>query len=113
MTVRPLSASLDAKVFAALGDPTRLRLVERLHQASELSTSDLAEGGTLTRQAVTKHLEVLQDAGWVRGERRGRERLWSLEPAPLRDVASWVEARRQEWEARFDRLQAWLDQGGT
>lgn len=102
-TVRP-----DPRLFAALGDETRLRLVDRLRAMPALSTSALASGTSITRQAVTKHLEVLADVGLVSDVRRGRERIWSLEAAPLRDVAAWVEAFRAIWEARFDRLDTFL-----
>lgn len=97
-------------VFSALGDATRLRLVERLREAEALSTSALAEGTPLTRQAVTKHLEVLAGAGLVRDVRRGRERLWSLDARPLAEVAGWVERYRAIWEARMDRLDDYLKQ---
>lgn len=62
----------------------------------------------MTRQALTKHLEVLADAGLVRDYRRGRERVWALEAAPLREVAEWLEQYRVLWEERLDRLEAFL-----
>lgn len=101
-------AAPTLRVFAALGDPTRLRIVERLHEVPELSIHGLTEGTSLTRQAVTKHLRVLAAAGLVRDVRRGRERMWALDGAPLRDVAAWVETYRRHWEDRFDRLDAFL-----
>lgn len=98
----------DPRLFAALGDDTRLRLLDRLRAFPELSTSSLASGTDLTRQAVTKHLEVLAQVGLVRDTRRGRERVWRLDAAPLRGVAAWAEAYRDAWEGRFDRLEAYL-----
>lgn len=98
----------DPRLFAALSDPTRLALVERLRGRPPQSTSALAGGTELTRQAVTKHLEVLRDADLVRDERVGRERCWSLHAAPLRQLADWSAEVRREWEARFDRLEAFL-----
>src|SRR5215208_3626562 len=77
-----------APVFAALGDETRLALVARLCEGGPWSIARLTDGCNVTRQAVTKHLHVLADAGLVRDARRGRERLWELEPDKL------VEARR-------------------
>ena len=75
------SLSADAApVFAALGDETRLRLVARLSSEGPLSIAQLTRGGQVTRQAVTKHLHVLADAGVARSRRRGRERIWELEP---------------------------------
>lgn len=98
----------DPKVFAALGDETRLKLIERLHREPELSISALAANTALTRQAVTKHLNVLAEAGLVRDVRRGRERLWRIDGAPLREVAGWVETYREHWEERLDRLDGYL-----
>src|SRR5258705_7923524 len=72
-----------APLFAALGDRTRLALLARLSGGSPLSISRLSEGSPVTRQAITKHLRVLQSAGLVRGERSGRERLFRLAPVPL------------------------------
>ena len=67
-------------VFAALGDPTRLAIVARLCGSGPQSTKRLTTGSAVTRQAVTKHLRVLSGAGLVRGVRRGRERIWEIEP---------------------------------
>ena len=74
-----------APVFAALGDETRLRIVSRLVDGRARSITALAAGEPVTRQAITKHLRVLQDAGLVRSERRGREQLWELERARLEE----------------------------
>ncbi|HVY44431.1 MAG TPA: metalloregulator ArsR/SmtB family transcription factor, partial [Minicystis sp.] len=67
-------------MFAALGDATRLAVVARLCDGGPASIARLAEGATVTRQAVTKHLRVLEQAGLVRSERAGRETVWELEP---------------------------------
>src|SRR5260370_7788454 len=72
-----------APVFAALGDPTRLRVVARLCVDGPLSITRLSEGAEVTRQAITKHLHVLANAGLVRDHRHGRERIWELEPSRL------------------------------
>lgn len=100
--------SPDPQVFAALGDATRLTLVQRLVGEPALSTTALAAGTGLSRQAVRKHLGVLLEAGLVRHRREGRERLWSLHPTPLDDVRDWASAIRRQWEERFDRLEAFL-----
>lgn len=76
----------SAPVFAALGDPTRLMLLARLGR-EERSLSALAEGAGMSRQAVTKHLDVLARAGLVHSRRRGRECRYSATPAPLRDAS--------------------------
>jgi DNA-binding transcriptional ArsR family regulator len=73
----------SALLFAALGDPTRLRLVSRLCEGGPLSIARLTAGSRLTRQAITKHLRVLKGAGLVRSRRRGRESLWQLEQRRL------------------------------
>lgn len=97
-----------AQLFAALADETRLSLVSRLLTTRSLSTTQLAEGTGLTRQAVRKHLGVLAEAGLVHDRRVGRERRWSLDPAPLEEVSQWLDAVRRQWEARLDRLDAFL-----
>src|SRR5687768_10533868 len=74
-----------AALFAALGDETRLTLVSRLSIGGPLSISRLTAGVEVSRQAVTKHLDVLSDAGLVRGARRGREKVWQLHPGALQD----------------------------
>lgn len=98
----------EPRVFAALGDPTRLRILERLRAVEDLSISELTEGTDLTRQAVTRHLEVLAEAGLVTDVRSGRERRWACRPEPLAAIAAWAEDYRRQWEQRFDRLEAWL-----
>ncbi len=98
----------NVQVFAALADATRLRLVERLRRAPGQSTSALGAGEPISRQAITKHLEVLAEAGLVRATRAGRERLWQLDPTPLQPVEAWITALSAEWESRFDRLEAFL-----
>lgn len=94
----------SARVFAALGDETRLRLVRRLSSGGPLSIHRLTEGSALTRQAVTKHLLVLARAGLVQGSRRGRERLWRLEPDPLAAARQWLDAVSARWDAALERL---------
>lgn len=98
----------DPLVFAALGDATRLALFDRLHQAGPLSTTQLAAGVDMSRQAVRKHLGVLAAAGLVHDRRLGRERRWSVDPEPLADAREWMDRIRVQWEARLDRLDAFL-----
>lgn len=97
----------NASVFAALGDPTRLMLLDRLGR-EERSLSALAEGAGMSRQAITKHLDVLARAGLVNSQRRGRECLFAATPGPLREAADWLLAYRQQWEEAFDRLDDYL-----
>jgi DNA-binding transcriptional ArsR family regulator len=97
-------------VFAALGDDVRLRLVERLRGGQALSIAALTADSGLTRQAIRKHLGVLERAGLVQELRQGREHQFRVDPAPLQAVADWAEAYRRDWEDRFDRLDAFLKQ---
>lgn len=101
----------DPEVFAALGDSTRLSLFALLAEGPPRSTTALAAETEITRQGVRKHLDVLADAGLVHGVREGRERLWSADPRPLHAVSAWLEGFRAVWEGRFDRLQAFLEEG--
>ena len=93
-----------APVFAALGDETRLRLVSRLSTGGPLSITTLAAGLPMTRQAITKHLRVMEAAGLVRAEVRGRESLWRLEERRLALAARHLRAISSEWDARLGRL---------
>jgi DNA-binding transcriptional ArsR family regulator len=95
------------QVFHALGDPTRLVLVERLSRGPA-SVSELAEPLAMTLPAVIQHLRVLEASGLVRSEKVGRVRTCRIEPAALRQVEVWIEERRATWERRLDRLGAVL-----
>jgi DNA-binding transcriptional ArsR family regulator len=98
-----------APVFAALGDPTRLRLVARLCAEGPLSIARLSEGAGVTRQAVTKHLHAMGDAGLVRDARHGRERIWELEPKRLEKARRCLDQIAQAWDAAIGRLQAFVE----
>ena len=99
-----------APVFAALGDATRLRLVARLCADGPLSIARLSEGAGVTRQAVTKHLDTLDDAGLVRHSRRGRERIWELEPKRLEKAQRYLGQIAGEWDAAINRLKALVEE---
>ena len=99
----------SAPVFAALGDATRLRLVARLCADGPLSIVRLSQGAGVTRQAVTKHLETLGDAGLVRHSRRGRERIWQLEPKRLEQAQRCLAQIAGEWDAAIGRLKALVE----
>jgi|SRR5436190_5564086 len=94
-------------VFAALGDPTRRTVYERLAAGSATATQ-LAAGLPVTRQAVAKHLAVLEDAGLVRAERAGRERRFSPTPAPLGEAISWMASVGGEWDDRLAALERYV-----
>ena len=91
------------RVFHALGDPTRLALVERLSRAPA-SVSELARPLAMSLPAVIQHLHVLEASGLVRSEKVGRVRTCRIEPAALRQVETWIGERRATWERRLDRL---------
>ena len=98
----------QAELFRALGDPTRLSLLGRLAQ-SEASISELAEGVAMTRQAVTKHLRVLERAGLVAPERMGRECVYRLDARPLDRGRAFLEQFAGHWEHAFARLKAMVE----
>lgn len=98
-----------APVFAALGDEQRLRIVSRLSREGPLSISRLAEGAEVTRQAVTKHLHVLEDAGLARGERVGREVVWAIEPRSLERARAQLVAISRQWDDALERLRAMVE----
>jgi DNA-binding transcriptional ArsR family regulator len=98
-----------APVFAALGDATRLRLVARLCGDGPLSITRLSDGAGVTRQAITKHLHALADAGLVRDSRRGRERIWELEPRRLERARRSLEQISDQWDAAIGRLKAFVE----
>ncbi len=97
-------------VFQAVADPTRRRILERLRRAGPQSLKQLAEPLPISRQAVTKHLDTLRDCGLVRVERRGRERLHRLEPAPLRQMERWLRPYAAFWDDRLARLRRHLEE---
>ena len=99
----------SAPLFAALGDETRLRVVVRLCEEGPLSITQLTEGAGVSRQAVTKHLQVLAGAGLVKHARDGRENLWQLEPGRLAEARRLLDLISQEWDDRLDRLKAFVE----
>ena len=91
-------------VYAALGDATRLRIVEALGGGAPLTTTGLTARMRVTRQAVTKHLQVLADAGLVSDDKVGRERRWTLSPSRLHDAWRHLETISREWDEALERL---------
>ena len=107
MPKRKLERSLAgaALLFAALGDPTRLSLLQRLSDGGPASISMLAQQfPAMTRQGVTKHLAVLAAAGIISGNRQGRERVWTLDPARLAEGQRCLEVIAREWDDVLGRL---------
>lgn len=103
-SLKPPALRSSAAVFAALGDQTRLRLMAVLCAGGALSIAQLTAGTDITRQAVTKHLLVLADAGLVRDVKIGRERLWEYEPGKLGEAQRSLEAIGRQWDSALARL---------
>ena len=97
-------------VFSALGDETRLALVARLCACGPQSISRLTAGSDVTRQAITKHLDVLAGAGLVRDVRRGRERIWELDTDRLEEARSYLERISKRWDAALGRLRKFVEE---
>ncbi len=97
------SGALDA-LFGALADPTRRQLVERLLTKGPTTATLLAETTPLTRQAVLKHLQVLEAAGLLAHERAGREVRYRVTPQPLASAVAWILDTAGQWDRRLDRL---------
>jgi DNA-binding transcriptional ArsR family regulator len=93
-----------AGVFFALGDETRLSVVKRLGASGALSATALSDGATVTRQAIVKHLRVLEGAGLVSHEKRGREVVYALEPRRLDDARGFLELVSARWDSALERL---------
>jgi len=98
-----------AVIFAALGDSTRLRLVKELAGGELVSITRLTDGTGLTRQAITKHLQVLERSRIVRCTRRGRESLYALDPEPIAELKAYLEQMSRLWDDRLTRLKAWVE----
>ena len=98
-----------APVFAALGDPTRLRIILRLCEDGPQSIVRLTDATRVTRQAVTKHLHALAKAGIVRDTRDGRERIWEIQPRRLADAQRYLEQISSQWDAAIERLRAFVE----
>ncbi len=96
-------------VFAALGDATRLSLLGHLSVEGPLSITRLTRGTGVTRQAITRHLYALGDAGLVRNARRGRERVWELDLKRLEKAKQYLDQVSAQWDAAADRLKAFVE----
>lgn len=107
----PGADARHAVIFAALGDATRLKLLARLAGGEAASIARLTEGSGLTRQAITKHLRVLEKTRLVRCARQGRERLYALDPQPILELKAYLEQMSRLWDDRLARLKAWVEEG--
>ena len=98
-----------APVFAALGDTTRLAVVARLCTEGPLSIVRLSDESGVTRQAITKHLRVLERAGVVHGVRTGREIRFELDPAPITELKEYLEFVSAQWDQALGRLKVFVE----
>ena len=108
--ILPQGFFLQAQIFAALGDETRLSLIARLCQVSKQSISQLVEGTRLTRQAVTKHLQVLQRVGLVHSLHRGRETLFEFDATPIETMTQYLDLVSAQWGRKLSDLQSFLNE---
>jgi DNA-binding transcriptional ArsR family regulator len=97
-------------IFAALGEETRLRLVARLCAGGPQSITRLTTGSAVTRQAITKHLNVLAAAGLVHDVRRGRERIWELDTDRLGEARLWLDQISKRWDETLERLKKFVEE---
>jgi DNA-binding transcriptional ArsR family regulator len=98
-----------AVIFAALGDRTRLSLIARLSSGQPCSIAELTQNTRLTRQAITKHLRVLEDAGMVRSSRLGRESRFEFDPAPIEEIRTYLDSVSKQWDQALTRLKAFVE----
>jgi DNA-binding transcriptional ArsR family regulator len=107
--IAPSQVKDAAPLFAALGDETRLRLLGRLSSGGPASIARLSEKAQVSRQAITKHIDVLRDAGLVRTSTRGRERICELAPKRLDDAHAYLARISEQWDDALDRLKRFVE----
>lgn len=105
------SAALDgaAPLFDALGDPTRLRVFARLCDGGPSSTSQVMQVIPVSRQAVSKHLSMLEGVGLVHSRKHGRERIWTVRTEPLMQAGDYLEQLSNRWDRAIERLRAFVE----
>jgi DNA-binding transcriptional ArsR family regulator len=104
-----IARQAQAPIFAALGDRTRLALVAKLCVGPARSISELAADSALTRQAITKHLRVLERAGIVHGSRNGRESRFQFDPRPIEQIRTYLEGVSAHWDQALSRLKSLVE----
>ena len=98
-----------ARVFVALGDKTRLSLVAKLSSGQPCSISQLTRGSRLSRQAITKHLRVLESVGFVHSIRTGRENLFEFDPQPITGIKEYLDFVSEQWDEALSRLKSLVE----
>ena len=99
----------EERVFAALADSTRRQLLNNLARHSPKTITQLTREFAISRQGITKHLDLLASAGLVQSWTQGRERCYAFVPQPLASVTTWIEAIGQQWESRLDHLRTLVE----
>lgn len=110
MNARGPQVPSTAKMFAALGDPVRLAMVARLCSEGPLPTVLLQQRTNLSRQAVTKHLGVLESTGVLKSDRVGRDRLWRIEARELKRIRRYLEQISSQWDTALERLRTFVEE---
>jgi DNA-binding transcriptional ArsR family regulator len=105
VTAAPGAEDAAEAVFAAMADPTRRAVLRGVAEDGPLTATELAGRLPVSRQAIAKHLAILEDAGLVRPERSGRENRWSVTPQPLADAGRWLAEAGSAWDDRLQRLE--------
>ncbi len=98
-----------ARLFDALGDPNRLRIIVRLCELGPSSTSQVTQAIPVSRQATSKHLQLLEAAGLLASSRRGRERVWTVQTEPLARASDYLTRLSHRWDAAVERLRACVE----
>jgi DNA-binding transcriptional ArsR family regulator len=102
--------AVGAQLFDALGDANRLRIIMRLCDLGPSSTSQVTQVIPVTRQAASKHLQLLESAGLVTSARRGRERVWTVQTEPLAQASDYLTQLSRRWDAAVERLRAFVEE---
>ncbi len=101
---------MSTTVFEAISDPTRRSILARLRRGGALSVNEVADQLPMTRQGVTKHLDLLRDAGLIHVRREGRQRLHELDPTPLKELDDWLAPYSAFWDDTLARLERHLEE---
>jgi DNA-binding transcriptional ArsR family regulator len=107
--VAPTDHEPDDEVFAALADPTRRSILQAVSERGPVTATALTADVPVSRQAIAKHLSLLQEAGLVQGDRAGRETRFTARSEPLDELATWATATGRRWDQRLARLRDSLD----